>query len=153
MYINSPFNYTGNKKKLLPKIMPLFPKNIDTFYDVFTGGNSIGINAIANKVVCNDIQSQMIDFYKNLQGKNADDVLIQLFELVEKYQLTSANKGAFLRLREDYNVDNNYLKLYLLSCYSFCYQIRFNENTLNFNMSVGSGQFGESKQKDIYIYQ
>ena len=34
-YIKSPLNYVGGKYKLLPQILPLFPKNIDTFIDLF----------------------------------------------------------------------------------------------------------------------
>ena len=34
-YIKSPLNYVGGKYKLLPQIMPLFPDNIDTFYDLY----------------------------------------------------------------------------------------------------------------------
>ena len=39
-YINTPFNYTGSKFKLLEQIYQHFPdkKEVDTFYDVFAGG-------------------------------------------------------------------------------------------------------------------
>ena len=36
--IQSPLNYTGGKYKLLPQILPLFPKDIDVFVDLFCGG-------------------------------------------------------------------------------------------------------------------
>lgn len=36
-YIKSPLNYVGGKYKLLPQILPLFPKNIDTCIDLFGG--------------------------------------------------------------------------------------------------------------------
>ena len=42
--IQSPLNYTGGKFKLLPQILPLFPKNINTFVDLFCGGCNVGIN-------------------------------------------------------------------------------------------------------------
>ena len=32
-YIKSCLNYTGGKYKLLPQIIPLIPRDIDTFYD------------------------------------------------------------------------------------------------------------------------
>lgn len=38
-YIKSPLNYTGGKYKLLPQILPLLPNNIDTFIDLFWGGD------------------------------------------------------------------------------------------------------------------
>ena len=36
-YIKSPINYTGGKYRLLNKIIPLFPENINTFVDFFGG--------------------------------------------------------------------------------------------------------------------
>ena len=37
-FVKSPLNYTGGKFKLLDEIIPLFPKHIDTFCDIFAGG-------------------------------------------------------------------------------------------------------------------
>lgn len=34
----SPFNYIGGKYKLLPQLLPLFPKDAETFVDLFAGG-------------------------------------------------------------------------------------------------------------------
>ena len=62
----SAINYTGGKFKLLPQILPLFPKEIDCFYDVFLGGANISINLNANKYVGNDISKHVIDLYKYL---------------------------------------------------------------------------------------
>lgn len=41
-YIKSPIFYMGNKYRLLPQLLPLFPSNIDTFYDLFGGSGSTG---------------------------------------------------------------------------------------------------------------
>lgn len=60
-YIKSPLNYTGGKYKLLPQILPLFPKEINTFYDLFGGGFNVGINANAHKVIYNDINSYVVN--------------------------------------------------------------------------------------------
>lgn len=37
-YVKSPFNYTGGKYKLLPQLLELFPKQVNTFVDLFAGG-------------------------------------------------------------------------------------------------------------------
>ena len=65
-YIKSPLNYVGGKHKLLPQIEPLFPKEIDTFYDLFAGGGNVGININANKVIFNDIKNTVIELMKGL---------------------------------------------------------------------------------------
>ena len=49
--IQSPLNYTGGKYKLLPQILPLFPKEIDCFVDLFCGGCNVGINRNCNKKI------------------------------------------------------------------------------------------------------
>lgn len=37
-YVKSPLNYTGGKYKLLPQLLELFPKQVNTFVDLFAGG-------------------------------------------------------------------------------------------------------------------
>lgn len=63
-FIPSALNYTGGKFKLLPQIAPLFPQCSGTFYDVFTGGGVIAVNARqitgAGKVVANDLEPHVI---------------------------------------------------------------------------------------------
>ena len=67
--IQSPLNYTGGKFKLLPQILPLFPKEIDCFVDLFCGGCNVGINVKSNKVNYNDLNRHLLylyNTYKNL---------------------------------------------------------------------------------------
>ena len=56
-YIKSPLNYTGGKYKLLNQILPLFPEDINTFVDLFTGGCNVAINVNANRIIANDLCS------------------------------------------------------------------------------------------------
>lgn len=65
--IKSPLNYTGGKFKLLPQILPMFPDNIDNFYDLFCGGANVGANATAKRVYCNDINEKVIQLFQYLQ--------------------------------------------------------------------------------------
>ena len=37
-YVKSPLNYTGGKYKLLPQLLELFPKQVNTFVDLLAGG-------------------------------------------------------------------------------------------------------------------
>ena len=61
----SPLNYIGGKFKLLPQILPLFPENINTFVDLFAGGCNVSVNINANKIICNDTESHVIDLVNN----------------------------------------------------------------------------------------
>ena len=60
-YVSSPMNYIGGKYKLLPQLLPLFPKNVDTFVDLFCGGANVGVNALANRIVFNDNLVYLVD--------------------------------------------------------------------------------------------
>ena len=55
-YVASPMNYIGGKFKLLPQILPLFPKKINKFVDLFCGGCNVAINTKANKIKANEFQ-------------------------------------------------------------------------------------------------
>lgn len=59
-YVKSPLNYTGGKYKLLPQIIPLLPDNIDKFLDLFGGSGTISANVKADRIICNDINKQVI---------------------------------------------------------------------------------------------
>lgn len=61
--ISSPLNYTGDKYKLLPQILPLFSKNIDTFIDLFCGGCNVGLNVKAKKIIYNDNNIKLCNLY------------------------------------------------------------------------------------------
>lgn len=39
----------GNKFKLLPQMLPYFPKNINRFYDLFGGSATVSLNVKANE--------------------------------------------------------------------------------------------------------
>ena len=45
-YLRSCINYQGSKYKILDQIEPLITKNINTFYDLFTGSGVVSLNSI-----------------------------------------------------------------------------------------------------------
>ena len=57
--LKSPIFYMGNKYKLLPQLLPLFPKNINRFYDLFGGSGCVSGNVEANKIIYNEIYIYM----------------------------------------------------------------------------------------------
>jgi modification methylase fokI len=66
-YIKSPLNYTGGKYKILDKIIPKFPSEINTFVDLFSDRFNIGINVNANKIICNDNIIYLIELYEYIK--------------------------------------------------------------------------------------
>lgn len=157
-YIKSPMNYTGGKYKLLPQILPLFPSNINTFVDLFTGGGNVAVNVNANKIIANDNETHVIDIYRAFQnGYDSVEEIIKTIETyIAYYNLSIENVEGFNKLREDYNSNpfkTNYIAstmLYVLICYSFNHQFRFNSKG-EFNMPFGKNrsQWNDTMKKNL----
>ena len=163
-YIKSPMNYTGGKYKLLHQIEPLFPENINLFVDLFTGGGNIAANVKANKIVANDCEENIIGIYKTFQGyDNVNELIGQIEEIIKTYGLTIDNMEAYNKFRNDYNSlkasQGNYsplssyninILLYVLICYSFNHQYRFNSKG-EFNMPFGKerSQWNENMKNNL----
>ena len=135
-YVRSPLNYIGGKYKLLPQLMPLFPKKISTFIDLFCGGCNVGINAHAEKIIFNDNLSYLIDLYKTFNTLENGEIINHIENRIEEYNLSLTNEHGYKRLRELYNTVRNPLDLFVLVAYSFNHQIRFN-NSHEFNNPFG----------------
>jgi len=127
-YIKSPLNYIGGKYKLLKQILPLFPKNINNFVDLFAGGFNVGINVNANKVYANDINNYVIEILKAFREQDTEQIIQHIESRIEEYGLSKTNEEGFKNFRAFYNKHKNPLDLYTLICFSFNYQFRFNNN-------------------------
>lgn len=170
--VKSPLNYTGGKYKILNQIIPIFPKNLDLFVDLFSGGSNVGVNVNAKRIVCVDKQKEIIrvmDLFK----KYEDGYIIDTLEkIINKYELSNSllngyevynctsdkglgsyNKNKYIQLRTDYNkmkedsADKDFLFLTLI-IYGFNNQIRFNSSG-EFNMPVGKRDFNNSLRKNL----
>lgn len=110
----------GNKKKLINKgLVDLFPKNIDTFYDLCAGSAIVSMNVNAKRYVINDTNTYLVDLY-NLFKQLSNDVIIKgIKERIQQFGLarerTKRNqfndkdklkeyKNAYLKLRNHYNI-------------------------------------------------
>jgi DNA adenine methylase Dam len=156
-------NYTGGKYKLLPQLLPLFPKQIDTFVDLFCGGCNVGVNVNAKRIICNDIEEHVIGLMNYFKSSNSKELVQKIETVIEKYGLSntalngyeyyncnssqgvgSYNKDKYLKLRSDYNKDTtNDLFFYIVVLFAFSNQIRFNSKG-EFNMPVNKRDFNDN---------
>ena len=152
-YIKSPLNYVGGKYKLLPQLMKYFPTNINTFVDLFSGGFNVGINVKSNRTICNDINDFIIDLYKELYKDSVEDVLAKINANIKEYGLSKENEGAYKKFRIHYNETKDPIDLYTLTCYSFNYQFRFNNNR-EYNNPFGRNrsQFSENMKNNLILF-
>lgn len=170
-YVKSPLNYTGGKHKLLGQITKLFPKNINTFYDVFSGGANVGINANANSIVCIEKNKSVVDLLQYIQFMNFDELNNQIVDIIERFGLSQSfvkgydfygavsstglgkvNKQAFIELRNEFNKSKEHTELLLtLVLYSFNNQIRFNSRG-DYNLPVGKRDYNGSSRKHVAVF-
>ena len=152
-YQKSPLNYIGGKYKLLPQIIPLFPRQIDTFVDLFAGGCNVSINVNADKIICNDINTKIIDMFKVFQTSDEGDVIRHIESRIAEYYLSKENEQGFINFRNHYNSTQDPLDLYTLMCYSFNYQFRFNNN-LEYNNPFGRNRshFSENMRNNLLAF-
>ena len=138
-YIPSPMNYIGGKYKLIPQLFPIFPKEVDTFVDLFCGGANIGVNVSANRILLNDNLTFLIDLYNCFRSNSVDETIAYIETRIANYGLSLTNQEGYLSLREEYNLNRNPLDLFVLVAYSFNHQIRFN-NKHQFNCPFGKNR-------------
>jgi adenine-specific DNA-methyltransferase len=152
-FLKSPLNYIGGKYKLLPQLIEFFPDKINTFVDLFSGGFNVGINVDCNKVVCNDMNTFIIDLYKELYSKPIDETLNKITGRINEYGLSKENEEAFKKFRNYYNKTKEPIDLYTLSCYSFNYQFRFNNNK-EYNNPFGRNrsQFSDNMKSNLILF-
>ena len=124
-YDKAPFNYIGNKYRLLPKLMPLFPE-ASTMVDLFCGGCDVVANFHAQQRYANDINSYVIAICEEFQKHDIEDLLALIDGNIAKWGLTKTDKAAYDRARKHYNENPDPILLYTLVCFSFNYQFRFN---------------------------
>lgn len=170
--IQSPLNYTGGKYKLLPQIIPLFPKEINCFVDLFCGGCNVGINVHAERYIYNDSCVPLINLYSVMHTMEPEIFIKKIETIIKNYNLSDVkvhgydfyncnssqglgpyNKDKFVKLRNDFNalrVKNSdyYIMLYVLIVFAFNNQIRFNRNG-EFNLPPGKRDFNQKMHSKL----
>lgn len=170
--VRSPLNYTGNKYRILPQILPYFPKEIDTFVDLFSGGATVGLNVDAKRVVFIDSNERVINLLQFLYDTPFSTLINKIENIIYDYRLSYSykygystyrekgyvkgnnglkayNEDGYYRLRKEYNEIKNKnsqkanAMLYVLLVYAFNNDIRFNRQG-EFNMPVGKTDFNKS---------
>ncbi len=166
--IRSPLFYVGDKAKLVPQIVPHFPKDIALFIEPFVGGGSISINSPAKAYLLNDFNTHVSGLHAWLLEQENFDILMRKIEgRIREIGLKSSflgdaipeelktefpktyfahqNKAAYESLRALFNqgTDKDFLDFYLLLIFGFNRMIRFNGSG-EFNVPVGNVDFNSN---------
>ena len=155
----------GNKKRLIQKgLVELFPKNIDTFYDLFGGSGVVSLNTKAHKYILNELDVNTHNLYVILKENNPKDIINHIESRIDEYDLprksTHSSKTSkeerdfykehYMKFRDDYNKNKNPLDLFVLMNYCTSQTIRFNSKG-EFNMPFGSDRFIKEKHSQRFI--
>ena len=82
-----------------------------------------------------------------------NNVLGHIQNRIDEYGLSKENEDGFKKFRVYYNKTKNPIDLYTLSCYSFNYQFRFN-NDKEYNNPFGRNrsQFSENMRNNLILF-
>lgn len=149
-YIKSPMNYMGGKYSLLHNIFSILPEKSENFVDLFAGGLNVGINANAKTIFVNDQIKYIIELYEFFSKNSIPYILSSIENRIAEFKLSVDNNEGYIAFRNYYNKNKNILDLFILTCYSFNHQIRFNAKH-EFNTPFGKNRscYNESIKKNL----
>jgi len=142
--IYSPLTWLGGKSKVLTHFIE-HTKTSGTFYDVFGGSGVVSFNARAKKIVYNDINNDLVNFFKFVSDKSFITILNGLYENNSKEKYLSIRKAFNL---SEYDVTRAAMFLYLNKC---CFNglCRYSKKT-GFNSPPGNN-FEKKKTPKLLI--
>ena len=93
-------NRLGNKSKLLPSLLPLFPANVTTFVDLFCGSLAVSFAMLnrAKYVIANDADRDVSNLYQVWRDKPA--------ELADALEVVPYHSDVLRRFREQPEQDD-----------------------------------------------
>lgn len=174
----SPINYTGNKYRLLEQYKKYFPKEVNNFVDLFTGGATVSINLKAKRIVAIDNNKYVINLLNYLKKQDYDIIISKIEKMIEKYNLSNSykygyshykeyvkgnnglkkyNEIGYNMLKNDFNklknknTDKANLMLYLLMIYGFNNDMRFNARG-EFNLPTGKTDMNKNNRIKLKEY-
>ena len=163
--IQSPIFYMGNKYELLKQLIPLFPKDIDTLYDLFGGSGVVSLNVKSKTTIYNELNANIYNLFQLFKNTNKNALLNHLKGRQVQFNLFDGNidirinkqkqeeirkkyEQNYLNFRKYYNETKNIKDLYTLTFYSFCNLLRFNKKS-EFNMPFGFRSYTVKYDKRI----
>lgn len=145
--IETPFNYTGSKFKLLEQLLPVFDYTKPYFVDVFAGGGSVYTNVVDKyqKIIVNDIITDLIGIHQNL---TLDDSIIKM---TKELCPGKNNPTKFSELRNSYNIEPTPAKLWALLLSSTNNMMRFNQK-FKYNQTYGDRGWNTNTDKKVETF-
>ena len=90
-FINNCWNYFGGKGVLLPQILPLVPKSINNYIEIFSGGFTVGLNVEAKRYFYNDKSLPMVNMVRTFKENDTQQILRWIDQYILEYGLIKGN--------------------------------------------------------------
>lgn len=148
--IQTPFNYTGSKFKLLPQILPLFDYSKPYFVDTFMGGGSVYTNVLDKyeRIWANDIIKELVAIHEKL-AKDIDNAFV---DKVKSLCVAKDDQEGYVKLRTTFNRDRLPEQLFALMLCCTNNMMRFNQS-FEFNQTFGKRTFNKKTEEKIAEFQ
>ena len=142
--IETPFNYTGSKFKLLEQILPEFDYTKPYFVDLFAGGGSVYTNVLGkyDKIIANDIIEDLVGIHESLISSDG------IIEETKSLCPGKDNKDGFNELRTNYNESKTPAGLWALMLSSTNNMMRFNQK-FKYNQTYGNRGWNANTDKKL----
>lgn len=111
-------------------------------------GGTISVNVNARRIIYNELNTKIYELIKWFYTCDINKELNILDDIIKKYNLQKNGKEQYYTLRKDYNKNNSYEYLYLLSCYCMNYMIKFNKKN-EFNQACGNRGFSDNMRNNF----
>ena len=152
-------NYAGSKDRYYPTLRVLLERahelGAHILVDMFTGGAGVAINSLDlfDKVYAWDKNPDLIMIHEWVENHDTEGLFAEIFEVIEKFDLSKDNKEGFLTLREYYNSllpNVEPCLLYCLITHAFNYSLHTNKKG-EFNAPSGAGRsyFNKSLEQKL----
>ena len=163
-YVRSPFNYIGNKFRILDQIIPFFDDQ-QVFVDVFGGSGVVGVNVKNHQIIYNEIDNYVVKtmkyLYKNpfVKADKKINNLVKNYDLIidkKAQDLPILNQEGFNRLKYDFNHQKIKAKdltpsFMVLIMFGFNSQIRYNSQG-KFNIPVGKSGYTQFRRNNLKMF-
>ena len=93
MKLQSPIKWVGGKKRVIPEIEKLWPKEYNTYYEPFIGGGSVLFHFQPEKAVINDLNTELINMYRELGNPIVREYLLLMEQAHIITEKTSERTG------------------------------------------------------------
>jgi len=145
--IETPFNYTGSKFRLLEQLLPEFDYTKPYFVDLFTGGGSVYTNVADryDKLIANDVIKDLVGIHQSLL--DSDDIITETKSICPP----KGNPELFGKLRENYNLEPTPAKLWSLMLSSTNNMMRFNQK-FKYNQTYGDRGWNSNTDKKVETF-